>query len=205
MLIAPMDSVTTIQTAGRARADHCGSRRRQAARRWGRSGVRRRQRAVTRRYRKPKTKEGPMRRASPDGHPHGRSHGCSPSAWQRRRVAHRQRPRSRRPSCRVTSLNGLAVDADGRLFAADCGGARVFRFDADGPVVVAGNGSQSYSGDGGPAIEAGLFCPFGPAFDERACSSSTMATTGSASWTRPADLDVRRVRPDRHRHRRARG
>jgi len=64
-------------------------------------------------------------------------------------------------------INGLAVGADGRLFGADCYGARVFRFDTSGPVVVAGNGSAGSSGDGGPATAAALHCPFGPVVDER--------------------------------------
>ena len=66
-----------------------------------------------------------------------------------------------------TSINGLAVDADGRLYGADCYEAPVFRFDADGPVVVAGSGSPGPSGDGGPATAAELHCPFGPALDGR--------------------------------------
>jgi sugar lactone lactonase YvrE len=66
-----------------------------------------------------------------------------------------------------TSINGLAVGPDGRLYGADCFGSRVFRFDPAGPVVVAGSGSATSSGDGGPALEAGLDCPFGPALDTR--------------------------------------
>ena len=65
------------------------------------------------------------------------------------------------------SLNGLAVDADGRLYGADCYGARVFRFDTEGPVVVAGNGSPGFSGDGGPATAAGPALPVRPVLDDR--------------------------------------
>jgi sugar lactone lactonase YvrE len=61
----------------------------------------------------------------------------------------------------------LALDADGRLYGSDCGHAIVVRFDADGPVIVAGTGSLGFSGDGGPATSAELYCPFGIAFDER--------------------------------------
>ena len=67
----------------------------------------------------------------------------------------------------TTTLAAVALDPQGRLYAADCFGARIFRFDPDGPVVVAGNGSQAYAGDGGPAVDASLYCPAGLAFDER--------------------------------------
>jgi DNA-binding beta-propeller fold protein YncE len=55
---------------------------------------------------------------------------------------------------------GLGLDLEGRLLIGDGGNHRVRRVDADGRLVtIAGNGSQGYSGDGGPALEASLNFP----------------------------------------------
>jgi len=59
----------------------------------------------------------------------------------------------------------LAFDSDGRLYASDCTAAHVYRFDPAGPTVVAGAGVVGIQGDGVPASEALLRCPFGLAFD----------------------------------------
>ena len=66
------------------------------------------------------------------------------------------------------SLNnpyGVAVDALGNLFVADQGNQRIRKVDVNGIITtVAGNGTADYSGDGGPATNAGLY-PFGVAVD----------------------------------------
>lgn len=50
-----------------------------------------------------------------------------------------------------------AVDSAGNLYIAASSQFRVFRVDASGELsVVAGNGSEGYSGDGGPAVRANL-------------------------------------------------
>ena len=55
---------------------------------------------------------------------------------------------------------GVAVDADGNLYIADPGNVRVRRVDSTGIITtVAGNGTQSSGGDGGPAVEASLASP----------------------------------------------
>ncbi len=50
------------------------------------------------------------------------------------------------------------------MFASECtdaGGKGVVRIDAQGMLTpFAGNGKPEWSGDGGPATEAGLYCPF---------------------------------------------
>jgi sugar lactone lactonase YvrE len=53
---------------------------------------------------------------------------------------------------------GLAFDSDGNLFIADSGNNRIRRVDKTTGIIttVAGNGSPVYSGDGGPATDAGL-------------------------------------------------
>ena len=56
------------------------------------------------------------------------------------------------------SLQGVAVDANGNVYAADVGNDIVVRITPDGILtVVAGNGIAGYSGDGGPATGASLF------------------------------------------------
>ena len=69
--------------------------------------------------------------------------------------AHAQSPASplMRPS-------GVAYDAAGDLFIADTARNQVFEISVGGAVtVVAGNGTQGYSGDGGPATSAELNAP----------------------------------------------
>jgi sugar lactone lactonase YvrE len=57
----------------------------------------------------------------------------------------------------LNSPEGLAVDAEGNLYVADTFNGRVRRVDLDGVITtVAGDGVQGYSGDGGPATQAGL-------------------------------------------------
>ena len=55
-------------------------------------------------------------------------------------------------------IRGLAVDGSGDLYVADYGNDRVRMVDGATGVIstVAGNGEGRFSGDGGPAIEAGL-------------------------------------------------
>ena len=64
--------------------------------------------------------------------------------------------------------NGLVADpANNRLFIASSGGATAVRYDVQNTAssVVAGNGTLSLSGDGGPAAEAQLGNPFAVAVD----------------------------------------
>lgn len=60
------------------------------------------------------------------------------------------------------SPSGVAVDPSGNLFISDTGNQRVLELPAGKNVVlIAGNGSENYSGDGGPATEASLDMPEG--------------------------------------------
>lgn len=62
---------------------------------------------------------------------------------------------------------GLAIDGDGRIYFADRLNRRVRRVDAKTGAIstVAGDGSKTFSGDGGPATAAGLAEPNGVALD----------------------------------------
>lgn len=61
---------------------------------------------------------------------------------------------------------GVAVDTTGNLYIADHGNNRVRKVDAGGGIAtVVGNGTQSYSGDGGPAAQAQILTPTGLAVD----------------------------------------
>jgi len=56
------------------------------------------------------------------------------------------------------SPGGIAVDASGNLYIADSGDARVRKVDRNGIITtVAGNGTNGFSGDGGPATSASLY------------------------------------------------
>ncbi len=61
---------------------------------------------------------------------------------------------------------GVEADDGGILYIADTGNNRVRRVDLEGTITtVAGNGTGAFSGDGGPATDAGLYAPFALAFD----------------------------------------
>ncbi|HXK02687.1 MAG TPA: hypothetical protein VMS37_09815 [Verrucomicrobiae bacterium] len=61
---------------------------------------------------------------------------------------------------------GIAVDASGNLYIADHENNRIRKVTTDGIIhTMAGNGAGSYSGDGGPATQAGLYHPQGVAVD----------------------------------------
>ncbi len=62
---------------------------------------------------------------------------------------------------------GVALDAAGNLFIADAFNNRIRRVDATTAIIstVAGNGTRTFTGDGGPATSASLYRPFGVALD----------------------------------------
>src|ERR1700733_6463420 len=64
------------------------------------------------------------------------------------------------------AVTGVAVDANGDVYAADPSNNLVMRFVPGGQMtVVAGNGTSGYSGDGGPATSASLQGPNSVAVD----------------------------------------
>ena len=63
----------------------------------------------------------------------------------------------------LNSPQGLAVDAEGNLYIADSFNDRVRKIDLEGVITtIAGDGGQSYSGDGQPATQTGLNFATGP-------------------------------------------
>jgi sugar lactone lactonase YvrE len=63
---------------------------------------------------------------------------------------------------------GLAFDKQGNLYIADRANHRVRKVDTKGIITtVAGNGTEGFSGDGGPATQASLDLPSGLAVDDK--------------------------------------
>jgi trimeric autotransporter adhesin len=69
-------------------------------------------------------------------------------------------------AAQLWSPEGVAVDGASSLYIADFGSNRVREVSPAGIITtVAGNGTYSYSGDGGPATSAQLYSPGGVAVD----------------------------------------
>jgi len=82
--------------------------------------------------------------------------------------------------------SGIAVDSAGNLFIANRGNHRIRKVSRAGVITtVAGNGVTGYSGDGGPATEAGISWPSGIAVDR----------TGMVSFGDTANNVIRVLRP----------
>lgn len=81
---------------------------------------------------------------------------------------------------------GVAVDRSGNVYIAEWGGNRVCKVSATTGIMttVAGSGSPSFDGDGGPALRAGVPNPSGVAVD-------AAGNVYIAEW---ANNDVNRVR-----------
>ncbi len=87
----------------------------------------------------------------------------------------------------ISCPSGLALDTAGDLFIADRCHNRVREVTPDGTIhTVAGNGTSGSSGDGSPAINASLGCPFGLAVD----------SSGSLFIVDECQQNVRQVTPD---------
>ena len=81
-------------------------------------------------------------------------------------VAGGGRPGSAATAYSASGASAVAIDASGNLYVAVSGLNQVWVVSPRGAVTeVIGNGSGSYSGDGGPAISAGLNRPSGVALD----------------------------------------
>lgn len=65
----------------------------------------------------------------------------------------------------LSQPDGLAIDSTGALYVANAGSRQIIKFSKGVATVVAGNGTLGVTGDGGPAINAGLGDPMGLAVD----------------------------------------
>ena len=89
------------------------------------------------------------------------------------------------PLAQFTTITSLAMGLDGSLYIADQANFRVRRVSPDGIVdTVAGTGAGDFSGDGGPAVRAGLAGPRG------------IAVGQDGSLYIADSVRVRRVTPD---------
>ena len=60
----------------------------------------------------------------------------------------------------------VAVDSAGNVYIADVSNHRIRKIDSTGTITtIAGTGELGFSGDGGPAVEAELYYPYGVAVD----------------------------------------
>ncbi len=65
-------------------------------------------------------------------------------------------------------INGLTVDSQGNVYLSEFSGNRVRRVNTQGIVsTVTGNGSSTFTGDGGPATGATVWGPWGLALDSK--------------------------------------
>jgi uncharacterized protein (TIGR03437 family) len=71
-------------------------------------------------------------------------------------------------SANLNSPSVVAVDSSGNVYIGDTNNRRVRRVTPSGTIsTYAGNGNVNFSGDGGPAISAGISSPAGLAFDSQ--------------------------------------
>jgi sugar lactone lactonase YvrE len=70
-------------------------------------------------------------------------------------------------SAKLYGPRSVALDGNGNLFIADTGNRRIRRVDASTGIIttVAGNGTQGFGGDGGPATSANLDGPISVMLD----------------------------------------
>ena len=69
-------------------------------------------------------------------------------------------------SARLSFPRGVALDGSGNLYIADGANHRIRKVDTSGTIsTVAGGGTGSFSGDGGPATSAALSAPIGVTLD----------------------------------------
>ncbi len=66
----------------------------------------------------------------------------------------------------LNSPTSVAVDGDGNVYIADAFNNRIRKVDTSGIITtIAGDGTTTFKGDGGPATSAGLSSPYGLAVD----------------------------------------
>jgi uncharacterized protein (TIGR03437 family) len=81
---------------------------------------------------------------------------------------------------------GLVVDASGAVYIADSGNQRVRRVTPDGLIATVAGPNAGFSGDGGPALSAGLANPQGLAVD----------SAGALYFADSGNNRIRKITPD---------
>jgi sugar lactone lactonase YvrE len=90
-------------------------------------------------------------------------------------------------SAKLNEPTGVAVDSAGNVYIADQWNNRVRMISLNGAInTIAGNGTYSFSGDGGPASQAQLGGPSGAAFD----------SAGNLYFADMKNDRVRKISPD---------
>lgn len=85
-------------------------------------------------------------------------------------------------SSSLNNPSSIAIGPDGLLYIADRSNNRIRRVDADGALrTIAGTGSSNTSGDGGPALSAGISSPVSIAFLP---DGSLLFTESGRNWIR---------------------
>jgi uncharacterized protein (TIGR03437 family) len=99
-------------------------------------------------------------------------------------------------SAQLNGPTGVAVDRVGNLFIADNSNFRIREVSPGGIITtVAGNGTQSFSGDGGPATNAQLNGPYGVALDD-AGDLFFSDVYDTSNYNSPDSPRVRKVLPN---------
>jgi len=84
-------------------------------------------------------------------------------------------------SAQLNGPSGVAVDSAGNLYIADYLNVRIRKVSNGVITTVAGNGTQWFGGDNGPATSAQLWYPSGSLWTLPAIfTSPTLSTTASA-------------------------
>ncbi len=91
-------------------------------------------------------------------------------------------------SARLSSPSGIFVDTANNLFIADAGANRIWKVDAATQIIhaFAGNGSDGFGGDGGPATAASLSAP----------ARAVVDPSGNVIIADANNLALRKVTPD---------
>lgn len=108
---------------------------------------------------------------------YGYSEGCGTPAAPFKKIA---------ANAQIAQPEAVLVDGSGTVYIADSGNQRIRKVTPDGSMATVAGPNPGFSGDGGPASEAGLSNPLGMAFD----------TTGTIFIADSGNNRIRKVTPD---------
>ena len=103
----------------------------------------------------------------------------------------------RATAARLSTPQGIDVDARGNLYIADLGNSRVRRVSPNGIIrTIAGNGQRGSTGNGGPAVAARLSEPEDVAVDSRGNVYIASVSLSGAHESSGLPSEVRKVSPN---------